>query len=124
MLNLYGKCRQWISIISRRLYWWLDKDLFHRAPITYATDGLVTSHTWGGGGDQEFQHALSTGRCVFVHPLYHEWRLYTAVQLLRQLFERDYKPKTYVECGVGEGHTLWTFLKYVEAITIPSSLPP
>ena len=73
----------------------------------------MTSHAWGGG-DSIFQKALSLSRQVFHHPLYHEWRLYLASNLLTNLLTR--KPINYVECGVGEGHTLYVFLTWAKLL--------
>jgi len=77
--------------------------------LSFAADGLVTSHYFGGSHDQCFQQALSLTRSQVKHSLYHEWRLYLSLQLIQQsvyfsLINR--KPFKYLECGVGEGHTL------------------
>lgn len=87
----------------------------HYEPIQFATDGLITSHHFGGRDDQAWTKALRTAREEFAphHNLYHEWRLWTACVLMRNVLATRDKP-VFVECGVGMGMTLYLFLKYIE----------
>jgi hypothetical protein len=76
--------------------------------LTFACDGLVTSHVWGGI-EEKFQLALKTARSCVKHSLYHEYRLYISTNLILQSLvraSREFECFNYVECGVGEGHTL------------------
>lgn len=65
--------------LSRSAYAMNREVLFHGARVTFAGDGLVTSHHFGGG-TPTFQEALRRSRLEFGHHhnLYHQWRLYMA----------------------------------------------
>jgi hypothetical protein len=81
--------------------------------ITYAADSLVTSHTVGFKENPGFLAALAEGRGQFQHSLYHEYRLYLATMLCSQILTARKTP-CFVECGVGEGHTMFVFAKYAQ----------
>lgn len=83
--------------------------------LTFAADGLVTSHFFRGSVDSHFRKAIQQARTLVKHTLYHEWRLHLAVSLIEQLVYscmQQNRPFIYVECGVGEGHTLLTAYFY------------
>jgi hypothetical protein len=88
----------------------LPDGTFHSdVKCTFAADGLVTSNFFRGSTDEHFRQALATARSQVKHALYHEWRLHFAVSLIEQaVYSSLQKGKSfvYVECGVGEGHTL------------------
>jgi len=82
---------------------------------TFAADGLVTSNFFRGAVDGHFREAIAIARKQVNHSLYHEWRLHFAISVIEQTVYsslqqgRDF---VYVECGVGEGHTLLVAYHY------------
>ena len=83
--------------------------------LSFAADGLVSSHFFRGQHDPIFRRALQQTRQQVCHSLYHEWRLHLAISLLEQLAHSCLKKSqrfNYVECGVGEGHTLLLAYNY------------
>ena len=112
-LNILKKL---IKIILKKIFYISNSSIFHNTKPTYETDGLITSHVFGGGysenGDANFQKALNLGRKEFVHNLYHEWRLYVASMILKMFMQKT--NINYIELGVGEGHTLYVYSKYIK----------
>lgn len=98
----------------------ISKNAFHgENNLSYACDSLVTAHHFAGAVDVAFQKALEKARGLCEHPLYHQWRLYLAVSIQRQLISqclRNSSTYLYTECGVGEGHTLLVSHFYFEYI--------
>lgn len=83
--------------------------------LSYACDGLVTSNYFRGVDDPIFIRALNLTKRKVSHSLYHRWRLHFAVTLIFQIIHSCMNRGcqfVYVECGVGEGHTLLTALNY------------
>jgi hypothetical protein len=105
-----------IKIILKKIFYISNSHIFHNEKPTYETDGLITSHVFGGGykadGDANFQEALKLGRKEFVHNLYHEWRLYVASMILKMLMQKT--NINYIELGVGEGLNLYVYSKYIK----------
>jgi hypothetical protein len=106
-----------IKFFFRQVFYKTNSSLFHKSKPVYETDGLITSHTFGGynnliDGDVNFQKALAVGRKEFVHILYHEWRLYVASTVIKMLMQRS--NINYIELGVGEGHTLFVYSQYIK----------
>lgn len=104
----------YIRYFFRILFFYTNKDLFHGELPKYFKDGTVTSHIFGGSTDIAFQKSVLDSKKEFKHPLYHEWRLYIASIILKMLLQK--KKIKYVECGVGEGHTLKVFLIYIKKL--------
>ncbi len=86
---------------------------------SFAADGLYCTNYFGGSASSSFQKALDHVRRHVSHPLYHEWRLWTACQIIEQQLhaaisnEQDF---VYIEAGVGEGHTILTLLAYISRL--------
>jgi len=104
-----------ISRACLRLVSFALRSRLHNEPIQFATDGLITSYHFGGREDKAWTTALCAARDESAphHNLYHEWRLWTACVLMRNILATRDKP-VFVECGVGMGMTLYLFLKYIE----------
>jgi len=102
----------YIRYFFRILFFYTNKNLFHGETPKYFTDGTVTSHIFGGSTDIAFKKSIADSKKEFVHPLYHEWRLYIACIILKMLLQK--RKIKYVECGVGEGHTLKVFMNYIK----------
>jgi len=102
----------YIKYFFRIFFFYTNKSIFHGITPKYFTDGIVSSHIYGGSLDLDFQKSIKDSKKEFKHPLYHEWRLYIASMILKMLLQK--KKIKYVECGVGEGHTLKVFLNYIK----------
>ena len=93
--------KKFIKIILKKIFYISNSSIFHNTKPTYETDGLITSHVFGGGysenGDVNFQKALNLGRKEFVHNLYHEWRLYVASMILKMFMQKT--NINYIELG-------------------------
>lgn len=94
---------------------------------TFSADGLHTLNYFGGlqsnGDDRSlaFQEALIIARNTVTHSLYHEWRLWTACQLIEGLLESalsNDQPFCYVEAGVGEAITLLVSINYLSILAV------
>ena len=111
-MNKYFNPFNYIKYFFRKCFFYTNKNLFHGTIPKYFSDGTVSSHIYGGSLDLKFQKAIIDSKKEFTHPLYHEWRLYISSMILKMLLQK--KKLKYVECGVGEGHTLKVFLNYVK----------
>ena len=98
----------------------LPKSAFHgEKELSYASDSLITFHHFSGKNDSNFQFALREARKLCKHSLYHEWRLYLAVQVQLSLLQTSILSSSdylYVECGVGEAHTLLVTYFYLISV--------
>lgn len=90
-------------------------NLFHQEKISFAADGLITSHYYAGKYDMHFQNALKQAKKEFAgkHSLYHEYRIYIACNLMRNILCNRNQP-IFIECGVGGGMTLFVYSKWME----------
>jgi len=89
--------------------------IMHDSPITYATDGLITSHTLPFDRDDAFKEALAHVRSQVSHPCYHVYRLSMAVWCVQSAvsFDNFSSDDIFVELGVGEGITSLLVHKYM-----------
>ena len=90
-------------------------NLFHQSKIDFCADGLITSHYYAGKYDVHFQNALAQAKKEFAgkHSLYHEYRIYIACNLMRNILCNRSQP-IFIECGVGGGMTLFVYSKWIE----------
>ncbi len=90
--------------------------ILHDSPITYATDGLITSHTLPFDTDDEFTAALAYVRSKVTHPCYHQYRLSMAVWCVQTVttFGNFAPADKLIELGVGEGVTSLLAHRYFE----------
>ena len=88
--------------------------ILHNSPITYATDGLITSHTLPFDADEVFKTALSDVRSKVSHPCYHVYRLSIAVWCVQTVttFNNFSSEDKLIELGVGEGITSLLVRRY------------
>ena len=98
----------------------LPRSVYHgEQHLSYAADSLITFHHFAGKDDASFKFALEEARKKCNHSLYHEWRLYLAVQLQLSLLQSSIVSDSnylYVECGVGEAHTLLVTFFYLQSL--------
>jgi len=106
-----------LSLLTTLLQFFGKNQLFHQSPISFRGDGLLTSHYFAGKDDEEFQKALELGRKEFEgeHSLYHEFRIYIACILMKNILCNRNEP-IFIECGVGGGMTLYVYSKWIELI--------
>lgn len=81
----------------------------HHVPVTFRTDGLITSHHVNFHDEPFFTEVLDKVRAQVDHPTYHEFRMYVAMHLAQRV--RDL-PGMIVECGAGEGAFALAILLY------------
>lgn len=81
----------------------------HQMPVTFRTDGLITSHHVNFHDEPFFAEVLDKVRAQVAHSTYHEFRMYVAMHLAQRV--RDI-PGMIVECGAGEGAFALAILMY------------
>ena len=98
----------------------LSDNCYHgETVLTYAADSLITFHHFEGSYDDKFHKALAVTRGYVTHPMYHEWRLYLALQVQQQILTQAIKNNSeysYAECGVGEAMTILLSNEYFKLV--------
>lgn len=98
----------------------LSDNCYHgESNLTYAVDSLITFHHFEGSFDENFKKALAIARSYVTHPMYHEWRLYLALQVQHNILTqitKNNKEYSYVECGVGEAMTILLTNEYFKQV--------
>lgn len=102
----------YIKYFFRISFFLTNINIFHGKLPSFCTDGIVTSHIFGGFLDLGFQKSIKDTQKEISRPIYALWRYYTSSMILKMLMQK--KSITYVECGVGEGITLKVFVNYIK----------
>jgi len=102
--------------LKRKIVNLVARNELHKSPLTFAADGLLTSAILPWQNDERFNKILEKSRQEFRHPIYHEWRLYISMKLISLIQSRAARQgcnASYIEFGVGEGHTLYISKEYL-----------
>jgi hypothetical protein len=96
------------KLVGLRVLFVPDSSL-HQSPLSFRTDGLLTSHHTNFNDDPKFRQVIDRIKCQIDHSTYHEYRIYVALQLARFA---QLSGGSIVECGVGEGAFAMAVLYY------------
>jgi hypothetical protein len=95
----------------------VQESALHQCPISYRSDGLISSHHVNFKDDNRFDSTLKFVRSQVAHSVYHEYRIYNAIQLAG--YASTVPDSIFVECGVGEGILTLSILHYHVGIKNP-----